>query len=602
MASIRSGVGRNGRGAGAVVAPRWWAVGLTVAVLLLLAIGVHRAFVLVDSSTVPRDGIGETRWYAFAVRPDLHEPLQQWLAAVEEGAGGVGEFAGLDGSYDLGAVQEPDRNWLLTILRYSCPGSTVVLVGDELHVGPACRPELPEFLEGERRRAHGVWVGSLVSFLLFGLALAGGFTKPDAGSPAMADWLLAGLAGWALTTVLAGAGWAIGLTGSMSFVWAVPGAVGLLVWTRRVRGGDWRSKATEVEPPRATRWSILDWTCLACGVLMSVVTAGKILRSEVWSWDYLATWGFRARKLASGATDFLQNSGFEGSNPDYPLGLAFAWLTANGGRPPVGGDIRVATLVMLAVLGALLWSMLREANTPLRVLLVGAMLGGPLAWDTEGLGLAELPLVMWITAAVALWSREDRPAPAWFSLLFLVMVAWSKPEGLVVAVALSLPGVVWIRARSGIRAAVFWLSGLAVSLAIVRWVTAVQTAHGTGFLDGALRERLAERVRSPFEVLDLLPGTLLHAQWVPWYLVAGLLASLALNAGRWRPARLPLSGWTLLVSAAAIVVAYVLVYFGTYLSPADHVATSWHRILAPALWIFVLGWAKCWSELAARKE
>ena len=603
MASIRSSSDRGRAGPPRFAVPAWGSALLLLGTLVLLSIGVLRAFELAESIEVPRTAIGETRWFAFATRPDLQPALERWLVAVGRSSWTGPDEVQVGGVIDLGRVATTDRSWLLTMLRYACPGSTVELDGSSLRLEPACLPDLPEFLIDGRGPARWAWALTMGASLLLGLALTGGprtrtagdQTHPSTWMDSIGTLTVAWLVGWAILAGAVGLTWAVGRYGSEG-AWTAAGAiVGLVLLGRRSRaavanrctGVNRFTGATSKETP--ARWSTWEWMLACVGSLLCFVGVGKILGSELWSWDHVAAWGFRARKIAVGSHDFLERPGFDGSNPDYPLGLAFSWLVGTGGAPPSGGDVRVATVLMILALGSLLFVMLEGLRGPLRLLIVGAMLAGPLVWDTEGLGLAELPFVVWLTAAVALWTplgtRVRRAG--WWSLMFLAMLAWTKQEGIVVAALLGAPGALWMYRRSGVRSAAIWCAGLTGSLAAIRWLTAAQTEHGTSFLEGGAGDRIMERLREPLEVLSLLPDTLAHPQWLPWYVALGLLVA---EFARARPFfRGPGIGIGVMAASAGVAAAYVLVYFGTYLEPADHVATSWHRILGPVLWTLALG-------------
>lgn len=581
--------------------PFWSATVFAVGALLLLLIGIQRAFEQAEAAVTPGRAIGEARWYAFATRPDLHADLRRWLVNVDRSRTADPMQTEIVGPFDLSGIDAADRTWLLTMLRFSCPASAIEIDAEALlSIQPGCTPSLPEFLAEDRQAAHRVWLPTLVGFLLLGFALtrreAAGLGR--SGDRWIAELVQGLLVGWAATALLAWIGWSMGLSQLASVIWMGCLAIGapLLVHRSRAGRGDLRRQAPPPAPTQA--WTFLNWLAAGSGILLALVSAWKVLVSEVWSWDHLAVWGFRARKIAHGSLEFLQRPGFDGSNPDYPLGLAFTWLVGTAGRAPTGGDVRLATLIMMVALGALLWTILHPLRTPDRILLIGAMASGPLFWDTEGLGLAELPLVVWVTAAVAIWSRPSARTPSggWCSLLFLIMVAWTKQEGFVIAIALGVAGSLWMGRHFGARVAAMWSSALVALLLAVRFGTARQTAGGTSFLEGGGWERAMTRLGDPLDILSLLPRTFEHPQWIGWWaamvlLLVALVGEVGLRRG------IGPVGPALIASALAVTCSYVAVYFATYLDPADHIATSWHRIAAPSLWILWLGLAVSLSEV-----
>lgn len=571
--------------------PIWWTF-LVISALILLVLGVSRAFDLAESRSLARDAIGEDRWYFFAVRPDLHDQFRRWLDTARRGDESDLSSAELGGAYDLRLVSEADRSWLLTILRYSCPGSAVVAEGTQILIEPSCRPELPEFLGQERRGSGWIWLVTMGCVLVLGHALTAPYPMGWLRSPGtLGSWIAAWLVGWAVAAMGAWILWTAGLRDLALHAGFGSGVLGGLILLWRVRREPTPSPTPHEPSGGGPVWSRSECVLVGAGSLLVVLSFWKLLRSAVWSWDHLATWGYRARKIAVDSLEFLERPGFNGSNPDYPLGVAFSWLVGTAGEVPGGGDVRLVTLIMLLAIVGLLFSVLAGLSFPIRVLIVGAMLGGPLAWDTEGLGLAELPLVLWITLAVFLWT-DGFPSPrsaGWWSLLVLAMLAWTKHEGLLLAATLGLPGAIRMRKRNGGRAALMWCASLLGTLLAVRLLTSAQTPYGTSFLAGDVTQRVFARLREPQRVLELLPETLLHPQWLPWYLaLVVLLGALAVGP----PLRLQSAlGPSLVGVSGLVVVVYVAVYFGTYLAPADHVATSWHRVLIPALWTLLLGLA-----------
>ena len=135
----------------------------------------------------------------------------------------------------------------------------------------------------------------------------------------------------------------------------------------------------------------------------------KLTRVPLWSWDHYAIWGLKARRLfPGGALDVGWLVPGEHARPDYPLGLPLAWRALALGAEPGPAAFETAHALMAIALVVLVAQAARR--------LAGGGLGGgrlaggaaaalaaasPLLWDTESLGLADLPLALFAVAAVA---------------------------------------------------------------------------------------------------------------------------------------------------------------------------------------------------------
>lgn len=310
--------------------------------------------------------------------------------------------------------------------------------------------------------------------------------------------------------------------------------------------------------------------------------AWKVLEAPLWSWDHHAIWGLKVRRLVTVGLfpGWLAPPAFPYSAPQYPLGwpLAVAPLAALAGAG--AGLFKAVHLACGVTLALLVRLAVRQGGGDRLTAATAASLAAvsPLFWDTESLGLADLPLALFavagLTAFLAAYRSESvRPRV----LLVLAGLAfgflpWMKDEGWSLSafllVAVCLMGFGPLRKRL-----------LALLLpAGALWVLhfpfhAAFTSPGTGFFAGDWPARVLDRILGLPEVVGRMALVLLDPAWLGlWLLFAGALAWAVLR--RHRPAIL-LAG----VVPAQLGV-YAFVYLATYLDPAAHVVSSLFRIAA----------------------
>jgi hypothetical protein len=313
---------------------------------------------------------------------------------------------------------------------------------------------------------------------------------------------------------------------------------------------------------------------LALGALIGV---WKWLRTPLWSWDHFAIWGLKARRMVVDGTLDLAFLGLRAhvvSNPPYPIGLPLAWRFLSPSLPSAA-DFRLAHALFAASLLAATHAAARRlgASRAAAALLAAALCASPLFWDTEAVGLADLPLAAVAVAAflLALEAREEE-FPAWPAGLALGFLSWIKMEGLPLGAFLAAACVAGLAGRKRLAMVAPWALSTAAALATQRWLL---PASG-GFLQGDWRARLSERARDPLAVLSAMLRELTGPEWLGlWLLFAvAAVASLFLPA----PTARRLSA---VVLAQLLVFAFI--YFATFLDPAKHIWSSFHRIAAALL-------------------
>lgn len=166
---------------------------------------------------------------------------------------------------------------------------------------------------------------------------------------------------------------------------------------------------------------------------------------------------------------------------------------------------------------------------------------------------------------------------AWIGGFFLGILAWCKNEGLVLAAvaAIVCAGVALGTSRRSAAKILIATASLAVGAIVFRHV---YLPAGVSFFSGDWTGRAMSRMTTPGEIVQPMIRDLLDRDW----LLLWPLALVGVAIGAHRSDRIAVS--VSLVVATQIAV-YGCVYFASYLSPQDHILSSFHRIvsaLAPA--------------------
>jgi len=302
---------------------------------------------------------------------------------------------------------------------------------------------------------------------------------------------------------------------------------------------------------------------LAFGVYTAAVVA---MREPFALNDYTAIWGLKARALyrtGSLAALFRVDPDGAFSHPEYPP-LWPLLLAATSGTARRYDDLFVTPLWPALALAASLLAV--RAARSLRVAWPFALLAGAavslLPYWRRYPGYAEGLLLVLVLAAAGEAERAGEDMGATLRLaIFLTLAAWTKPEGLVAALAAA---VVLAGARRARAALLVGLSALL--LAALPWALAVRRlAPKRPPTDFALS---AFSVASLASALGALASEAApHAGWVA---AAALLLALTPTT---RSARRPVLAWCSLY-AVALTGSFAF----TRLSPAWHVRWSWDRL------------------------
>ncbi|MEP7132167.1 MAG: hypothetical protein ABI914_03305 [Acidobacteriota bacterium] len=341
------------------------------------------------------------------------------------------------------------------------------------------------------------------------------------------------------------------------------------------------------------------------------VCAWKWARAPLWSWDHFAIWGMKARKLfpfSSLDLEVLRLPALTVSNPQYPLGLPIAWRLLTLDEPAARAFRGAHALFGLGALLALRRAVRRATGSVVLANALGGVLCvSPLFWDSEALGLAEMPLAFLAVAAAALLLelRHLPPVPAvpavpaWAAGVTIGFVSWIKQEGVVLTGLLLLLGALVVlasdRSRSDLRRLLAALAFPAVVVAGAGWwLDRILLPRGFGFFVGNWRERGLARLHDPLPIVRALARELFSADWLGFWIVISIVFAVAFLRRCW-PAVFVLS------AVAVDMAAFASVYVFTYLDPAEHIASSFFRIAAATVPLALLGGALL-AERAAPRE
>jgi hypothetical protein len=357
------------------------------------------------------------------------------------------------------------------------------------------------------------------------------------------------------------------------------------------------------EPPAAAAESIVLRRAslallLACAALFVV----KVARAPLWSWDHFAIWGVKARRLVGeGGLElaFLAWPELTPARVDHPLGLPLSWLVLTLGRPPEMADFAALHLLLgIALLLVVRGAVRRATRSWTWGNLTAALLAlSPLLWDTEAVGLAELPLALWAACGAAiLGGARGSPRTAAAGGLALGFLPWIKSEGLPLALLL-FAALAWVAGRSAPalgRSRAVAATALAVP-ALGAWcVGRFLLPPGVSFFLGDWPARGAERLPRLPEIAAFCLRELLAWDWLLFWPVLALGTLAAVFLARRRAAALAAAVWL----QVAIYAGTALV---TYLDPILHLQAAFFRISAALVPLGLIALAEVAGEAAPRR-
>lgn len=474
----------------------------------------------------------------------------------------------------------------------------------------------------------------------------------------------AGVAGLALTTPLLGLLWRLGLPAAAPVVLGSAAAMAGGAILLRSVSGRWREAPPALAAPSPLPAGPFGWLAWLPAAAAVAALLWKLASVPLWSWDHYAIWGVKARRLfPEGRFDPAWAMPDQVSRPDYPLGLPLLWRTLSlGAEPGPAAFAAVHALMAVALVALVGWVALRLSGSRMAGGAAAALTAAsPLLWDTESLGLADLPLALWAVAAVAVVTahaaagelgataragtlRRPAPPPLWVAGLCLGFLPWLKTEGLPLALGLLAASAValhLVRPASGGRgacshdpeagevasppAAPGLLTGfergfrarsellrLAAALVLPAVVLGAAGLAATpaagdrelGFFRGDWAARGLDRLAEAPSLAWTLAGDLGGGDWLgTWWLfgVATLGAAVPLLRRRLEPpARAAAATALALAAAVALQLAlYLVTYLVSYIPAAQHAATSFHRVSAALAPLALLASAAAVGALGA---
>ena len=312
-------------------------------------------------------------------------------------------------------------------------------------------------------------------------------------------------------------------------------------------------------------------------------------------WDAMAIWNTRARFLHRAPADGERLAEYSIGHPDYPLLLPASVATQFDWR----GDEAVAipqttALCFYLALGALVFGGLRSHVRSSAIAAGFALwvVATPLVIRVAQSQVADVPLALaFLAATLGIISRLDDREPWPASLVgFLVgMTAWTKNEGIPLALILGVGIVLFVGRRRRIREGLRLLTGAALPLlALVvfkaMWPPTndmVRDIEGR-FLDHLLDpDRWSVTARGAWRQIAPMSG------FDNWALAWPVLAGLAI-VGLFRRRRSSLGTRFATVVCLTAGFAWWMVYVLTPRDQTWHVETSMHRLMLQLFPVFVV--------------
>jgi len=345
---------------------------------------------------------------------------------------------------------------------------------------------------------------------------------------------------------------------------------------------------------------------LGLGLLQVMLSAWMAWRSPLAAFDAWSVWAFKARMFVLGGPrpGYFHDWATLHTHPDYPLNLplaeAIVWRAAGALGPQL---VSLIGPLCLAALLLLFYAGLSRLYAPVTAALATAALALVPALPLQAAGGdADVPLALYCGGAalyLLLWWRLRRPADAVIMALLAGGAAWTKKEGLTIAVVLLLAYLIGeglrrgpdmaARLRSVVPIVVVW------GALPLPWLLFTLLTHplGRDFLPTTPAVFLTHVGRLAYIVPTFALQMLDLSNWsLLWVLLAALL-TLALR-------RRSGPGYGLLLLLLAQLSAYALAFvFSDWQPYTAHVQTSLSRLLVQAVPLAVLLLAECTAALAS---
>lgn len=364
----------------------------------------------------------------------------------------------------------------------------------------------------------------------------------------------------------------------------------VVLLTRRYR--DAKTSGT-IEPSTAVRWVEALPALLVCAV-------GALVMLNCWLFpvtegDAFAIWAFKGRVLAletlRSHPALFHDAQYSFSHHDYPLLIPMLMAGFYSAAGAFTDQIAKTVLVLVFVALVLIAysGMSRLGSRLVAIIGVAILVSTPSMTKWAASGYVDVAVALYCCGAavyLALYIRDAQRVDMLLGLLHLTGLAFTKNEGMVIALGYSVVLVAFCMPRfhrRQLRAVLSGLGGVALLLApFLVWRTTVPQTHenyGARLL-GEQGSWAAARV--PYVLVSMLREMLNPARWgLLWYLP---IASLALGVRQLRHREV-----SFLVSALFVqLMAYVLAYVVSPFSPERLIPGTIDRLVLQASPLAVL--------------
>ena len=377
-------------------------------------------------------------------------------------------------------------------------------------------------------------------------------------------------------------------------------AVGWLLLKRKNRLIQVQFLASDHDKPNG--WLVALLLVMGAGLALMVTGA---LATPLTEWDSLAIWGLKAKVLAHEALrpvpDYFHDLTLSYSHLDYPLMVPFLTAGAYAAMGTVDDQTgKLVSLFLDLLMVPLLYTGLRWKLPRLPAVCLCAILTLlPVMFRYAGVGCADLPLAMFYTGGIfyaAKWIEEQQRHDLILAILFSAFAAFTKNEGLVLALTIGLVILGFGLGRGQRRA---WAGGmgffaglLAINAAWLIWRGDLPRTHE----DYGSKLSPAIVIANLPKLKQILPVMAVQTVEFPcWGMLWILLGMMTLLGWRAFARRHVLAVWMLLAQHLMI---YALVYSVTPWEFSALVSVTMDRLLlhaVPAV-ILLIGWH--WASLA----
>lgn len=336
-----------------------------------------------------------------------------------------------------------------------------------------------------------------------------------------------------------------------------------LVWLVR---RDARSSLIAVPAcPLPVGLRIARYACMALVLLTLTAIGAESLLSPITAWDAMAIWATKARVLAvsslAAKPPWFYDPAFSYSHMDYPLLIPMTMAAIYSAVHGFFDQAAKLTFVMIFLgMALMLYGGLSRLTSRLAsIALVAALLCAPLMMRWAGTGYADIGVTLYAGGAAlcyTLFIRDGERSDMLVGLLMCLFMAFTKNEGMAIAIAMTLLAIAFSLSPALRSKAVWFLlaaaGGALVLLPFILWARQIPKTHED--YGGRLSDfmKMAQISRLPYVLKGIALELLDVSHWgLLWY-----LPLVAVLAG-FRRLRRP---------EVAFVILAMLAQFGSYVA------------------------------------